>query len=91
MTEKRISLDDLLDKLLELSETNFNDPNFEPSPVDSGCLKLAHMLFDIDNQKLCEILVDKAQEQTKLNNEEHELIYGNIDQNGDDIIKSASR
>lgn len=84
VSEKKCSYDEMLKKIIEISNDHFEDPDAELSSETSKCIDLASSIFDKPNQVVRDDLTDLAQNQVQLQNADDELRYGNIDEYGDD-------
>ena len=84
MNDKKCSYDEMLEKIFEICDHDFGNPDVDLSSEAITCINLASSIFDTPNHTVQDNLTDLAQEKAKQEREDDNDRYGNIDQYGDD-------
>ena len=84
MNDKKCSYDEMLEKIISISNDDFRQPDIDLSPEASACINLASSIFEKPFQTVHDNLTDLAQEKDEQERADNDDQYGNIDQYGDD-------
>ena len=84
MNDKKCSYDEMLEKIFEISNDDFRNPDVELSSEAITCINLASSIFDMPYQTVQDNLTDLALNKAIQEKEDDDDRYGNIDQYGDD-------